>query len=299
MHNALLACSAFAADERVAMWAALERVMGQPDVNAQILPAHLSSNSQPCWGTPSGAPVLRLWMLSSSSTWLHKRGGGGAGGGCCAGWCGQQSGQCGVPGVQQAQRCGHYICCCAIAATGGDHTRCLVPALPSVSDGDWVCPGVCPCAAPAGSIPARLLLPLPAAAPGPLPTMMWLARCVLASTVQPQCCCAKAATGGSTCSTLACAGSACPLGTGTARPVLDPLLEILLPLLAALAAARRPMALALRSVYEHWYYFDSKTASVASPAPRQSSEAGSNSHHMVGSISSARQEAGSLPPQPS
>jgi hypothetical protein len=45
------------------------------------------------------------------------------------------------------------------------------------------------------------------------------------------------------------------LGTGTARLVLDPLLTIVLPLLAALAAARGPMALALRSVYEYFYFY--------------------------------------------
>jgi hypothetical protein len=70
-------------------------------------------------------------------------------------------------------------------------------------------------------LPPRLPLPPPAAGPGPVPTMMWLARCVLASTVQPRCCCAMAATRGSTCSALACASSARPLGTGTAQLVLD------------------------------------------------------------------------------
>jgi hypothetical protein len=69
-----------------------------------------------------------------------------------------------------------------------------------------------------------------------------------ASTVRPRCCCAMAATVG------ACASSARPLGTGTAG-LLDPLLTILLPLLAALAAARGPMALPLRSVYEHYYVY--------------------------------------------
>jgi hypothetical protein len=49
---------------------------------------------------------------------------------------------------------------------------------------------------------------------------------------------------------MQCIGSACLLGTSTAQPVLDPL-----PLLAALAAARGPMALALRSVYEYYYYY--------------------------------------------
>jgi hypothetical protein len=93
--------------------------------------------------------------------------------------------------------------------------------------------------------PPCLPLPLPAAGPRPLPTMLWPARCVLASTVLHRCCCAMAATRGSTCSALACAGSARPL-TGTAQLVLDPLLAIRLPLLATLAAARGPMALALR-----------------------------------------------------
>jgi hypothetical protein len=53
-----------------------------------------------------------------------------------------------------------------------------------------------------------------------------------------------AATGGFTCCALACAGSAHPLGTGTARPALDPLLTTLLPVLATLAAARGPTPLA-------------------------------------------------------
>jgi hypothetical protein len=116
-------------------------------------------------------------------------------------------------------------CCCAIAATGGTtraawSQRCLV------------------CLVVIGSAPAvllrrprwpppRLPLPLPTAGPRPQPTMMWPARCVLANPVLPRCCCAMAATGGSTCSSLACAGSARPLGTGTARLVLDPLLTIL------------------------------------------------------------------------
>jgi hypothetical protein len=57
------------------------------------------------------------------------------------------------------------------------------------------------------------------------------------------------------CSALACAGSARLMGTGTARPVFDPLLTILIPLLTLLAAARGPMALALRSVYDYYYYY--------------------------------------------
>jgi hypothetical protein len=74
-----------------------------------------------------------------------------------------------------------------------------------------------------------------------------------------------AATGDSTCGALACASNARPLGTGTAQLVLgnsrqnwielvfwnvQHLLTILFPLLATLAAARGPMALAIRSVYE-------------------------------------------------
>jgi hypothetical protein len=54
---------------------------------------------------------------------------------------------------------------------------------------------------------------------------------------------------------LACASSARPLGTGTARLVLDHLLTVHLPLLATLAAARGPMALGLRSVYDYYYYY--------------------------------------------
>jgi hypothetical protein len=57
-----------------------------------------------------------------------------------------------------------------------------------------------------------------------------------------------------TCSarTFACASSSCPLWTGTAQPVLDPLLKVLLPLRSrTLAAARGPMALTLRSGYEY------------------------------------------------
>jgi hypothetical protein len=68
------------------------------------------------------------------------------------------------------------------------------------------------------------------------------------------------------CSALACAGSARPLGTGTARPVLDPLLKKRLPLLATLAAARGSMALALMSVYEHYIYYYYPSGNVWLPS---------------------------------
>jgi hypothetical protein len=75
---ALLACSAFDA-ERAAMWAAVEHEVGQPAVSAaQTLPADQQLARIPaCWETPSGVTVLRLWMVSSSSSWLRKCGGGG------------------------------------------------------------------------------------------------------------------------------------------------------------------------------------------------------------------------------
>jgi hypothetical protein len=125
------------------------------------------------------------------------------------------------------------------------HTRCLVPALPGA--GAALCrrclvclislglPWLCPCADPAGSLPACPRLPRAAAYDD-----VACQVCVLDSKVKSRCCCAIAATGGFTCSALPCASSACPLGTGSARLVLDPLLTILLPLLATLAAAQGP-----------------------------------------------------------
>jgi hypothetical protein len=84
--------------------------------------------------------------------------------------------------------------------------------------------------------------------------LLLLLSCTSASTAPaPAACCLMSATGGSTCGALACASSARPLGTGTAQLVLNHFLTVLLPLLATLAAARGPMALALRSVYEYYY----------------------------------------------
>jgi hypothetical protein len=55
-------------------------------------------------------------------------------------------------------------------------------------------------------------------------------------------------------------------GTGTAQLVLDHLLTVLLPLLATLAAARGPTALALRSVYEYYYSYMAVRATGQEPA---------------------------------
>jgi hypothetical protein len=186
-------------------------------------PSELTSSSRPCLGTPSGVTVLRLWMVSSSSTWLGRRGGGG--------WrCRRLLLRWVVrPAIWPMWRARRATSAavrplCVIAATGGT-TRA------AWSQHCLVCPMVIG-SAPAvplrrpHRLPPRLPLPFSAAGPGPLPTMMWLARCVLASTVRPRCCYVMAATRDSTCSALACAGSARLLGTGTARPVLDPLLTI-------------------------------------------------------------------------
>jgi hypothetical protein len=209
-----------------------------------------SSNLRHCWGTPSGATVLKLWMVPSSSTWLRRCGGSGQ---RCRRLLLRRVVRTATWPMWRARRATSAavrpLCYCAIAATGGT-TRA------AWSQHCLVCLTVIGYA-PAVLLrrprrpPSRLPLPLPAAGPGPRPRVMWLARCVLASTVRPQCCCAMAATGGSTCGALACASSACPLGTGTAQLVLGPLLTILSPLLATLAAARGPMVLALRSVYEN------------------------------------------------
>jgi hypothetical protein len=220
--------------------------------------SQLTCSLRQCWGTPSGVTVQWLWMVPSSSTWLRRCGSGGR---RCRLRLLRRVVRLAIQPMWRARRATSAAvrprCCCAIAATVGTtraawSQRCLV------------------CLVVIGSAPAVLLrrprrpppclpLPLPAASPGPLPTMMWPARCVLASTVLPRCCYAMAATGGSTCSALACVGSARPLGTGTAQLVLDPLLTILLPLLATLAVARGPMALALRSLYDNnnnnYYYY--------------------------------------------
>jgi hypothetical protein len=190
--------------------------------------SRLTSSLRPCWETPSWVTVLRLSVDAVVQQYLaaqmrRRRSAVPAAAAAPGGACGQRPGRCGVPGVQQAV---WPLCCCVITATGGTTTRaawsrrCLV------------------CLMMIGSAPAVLMrrprwpppclsLPLPAAGPVPLPTMVWPARCVLASTVLPRCCCAMAATGGSTCSALACAGSARPLGIGTAQLVPDPLLIVI------------------------------------------------------------------------
>jgi hypothetical protein len=170
--------------------------------------------------------VLKLWMVPSSSTWLRKCGGGGR---RCRRRLLRWVVRPAILPMWRARRATSAavqpLCCCAIAATGGTTRaawcrRCLVCLM-----GIGSAPAV-PLRRPR-RLPPRLPLPLPAAGPGPLPKMMWLARCVLAGTVRPRCCCVMAATGGSTCSALALASSARPLGTGTAQLVLDPLLAIL------------------------------------------------------------------------
>jgi hypothetical protein len=166
--------------------------------------------------------VLRLWMVSSSITWLHR----------CVGrrcwqrlhwvvwlairpmWCARRATSAAVRPLR----------CCAIAATG-NHTRCLVPALPGVPDGDWVCPGCAP--APAPPAPS-----LPAAAPSRRPH--WDAAY---DDVTCQVCAGQHGAASMllcTCGALACAGSARPLGT-------DPLLPIRAgPLLRGAGLPGRP-----------------------------------------------------------
>jgi hypothetical protein len=108
--------------------------------------------------------VLRLSMVSSSSTWLHRCGGG-------IRRCQQRRLRWVVRPATRPMlraRCAtsaavRPLSYCAIAATGrGYHTRCLVPALPGVPDGDWVCPGCArSCTAPAGYLPACRFPPRP------------------------------------------------------------------------------------------------------------------------------------------
>jgi hypothetical protein len=216
MHHALLACSAFGT-ERAAMWAAVERWGGRLSALREL--SQLSSSSRHCWGTPSGVTVLKLWMVSSSGTWLRKCGGDGR---RCRllllllHWVMRLA----IRTMWRARRASSAavlpLCYCAIAATGGTTRaawcrRCLVCQMVIGS-----ALGV-PLRRPR-RLPPRLPLPLrlPAAGPGPLHTMMWLAMCVLASTVRSRCYSVMAATGGSPCGASACAGSARPLGTGTA-----------------------------------------------------------------------------------
>jgi hypothetical protein len=208
----------------------------------------LTGSWRPCWGMPSGATVPRRWMASSSSIWVCRCGGGGR-------WCRRRwlrVRRLVTRLILRARRAASAVvrplCCCAIAVTGG--TTC------AASFRLWLV-----CLTAAGSARAALMhrrlhlarLPLLAAA-SPVPLMMtWLARCVLAGAARPRCCCVMAVTGASTCGALACASNARPLVTGTARVALAPPLAPQLPPLATLAAARGPMALALRPVYEYYY----------------------------------------------
>jgi hypothetical protein len=100
--------------------------------------------------------------------------------------------------------------------------------------------------------------------------MTWLARCVLADVGRPPCYCVMAVTGASTCGALVCAGRNRQLVTGTPRIALALPLAQQLPPLAALAAMRGPMALALRSVYDYYLpLWSAQPAGWAAVAVRQ------------------------------
>jgi hypothetical protein len=101
-----------------------------------------------------GDSMLRLWMVSSSGTWLRRCGGGG--------WRCQQQPLCWVvqPAIRPMwcaaacnKRSGAAIMLLCDRCDRGYHTCCLVPALPSVPGGAWVCPGCAPVPPPPAPSP--------------------------------------------------------------------------------------------------------------------------------------------------
>jgi hypothetical protein len=137
MHHASLAGSAFAA-ERAAMLAALEQEVGQ-----QPLLADSPGRAATCGGCG--------WRRPSSSTWLRRsmrrRSAVPAAAAALVGMASRN------PADVACQACGERNGAATMLlcerCDRGYHTRCLVPALPGVPDGDWLCP-----AFPAGSLPA-------------------------------------------------------------------------------------------------------------------------------------------------
>jgi hypothetical protein len=148
MQHALLACSAFAA-ERAAMWASIEREVGLPAATAaRGLPADrqlaaLLGDAQ--WGDRALAVdgIVRGY-LEAQFRRRQQVTPVAAGGAACD------------PADVACQVChsrgGAATMLLCDGCDRGYHTRCLVPALPGVPAGDWMCPG---CAADGGPGPLQ------------------------------------------------------------------------------------------------------------------------------------------------
>jgi hypothetical protein len=113
-----------------------------------------------------------------------------------------------------------------------------VPTLTRCTAWCWRCIWCAAAAAPPLVLPGR---PPPAADQVRRMTV-WLAGCVPAGMARLPCCCATPVMGAFTCAALGCVAGVRLLAIGSARAAL----AHILPLLATRAAARGPMALALR-----------------------------------------------------